>query len=110
MTSILKTYKVTICIVLLLVFCGVSSLPIYAGPITIEEISAEYEIFEMEYDFMKDFKDLDEDVVFENIKIYSEDNRLVRCGSKNNPMIKSLIKRADFLADIGGIEIFRLNK
>jgi hypothetical protein len=87
----------------------VSSLPISAETINTEETKFEYDIFEMEQDFMEDFKDLG-DFTNVKIKIYSEDNRLVRCGSEKNDMINSLIKRADFLADVGGIEFYRLNK
>jgi hypothetical protein len=60
-------------------------------------------------DFIEDFKDLG-DFVNVIVKIYGQDNRLVRCGSEMNDMITDLIKRADFLADVGGVEIYRLNK
>ena len=60
-------------------------------------------------DFIEDFKDLG-DFVNVIVKIYGQDNRLVRCGSEKNDMITDFIKRADFLADVGGAEIYRLNK
>jgi len=107
--SLDRTYKVNICGFLILAVSLVSSLPIFAEPITIEEISAEYETFLMEKDFMKDFDDLG-DCMNETIKIYSEDYRLVRCGSEKNAMITDLLKRADFLADVNGTQIYRLNK
>ena len=94
---------------MLVAFYGVSSLPTSAETINIEEIAAEYEIFEMEDNFMDEFKDLG-DCVNVKYKIYSNDNRLVRCGAEKSDMIKDLIKRADFLADVGGVEIYRLNK
>lgn len=106
---LLRTYKIIICGFLLIVISGVSSLPIFAEPITIEEIRADYEIFEMENDFMKDFEDLDNSINV-TVKIYNEDNELVRSGSEKNAMIKDLIKRSDFLTEVGGIEIYRLNK
>ena len=109
MASLYRTYKVSIYGFLILVVSLVGSLPIFAEPITIEEINAEYETFLMEEDFMKDFDDLG-DCMNETIKIYSEDNRLVRCGSEKNSMITDLLKRADFLADVNGTEIYRLNK
>jgi hypothetical protein len=106
---VLKTYKVIICSVLCIAFYVGSSLPISAETITNKESISEYEIFEMEENFMEEFKDLD-DCVNVKVKIYSQDNRLVRCGSEKSEMIKDLIKRADFLADVGGIEFYRLNK
>jgi len=87
----------------------VSPLPIFAEPITIEEIRADYEIIEMENDFMKDFEDLDNSVNV-TVKVYTEDNELVRSGSEKNDIIKDLLKRSDFLTEVGGIEIYRLNK
>ena len=86
-----------------------NSLPIFAETITSEKIQAEYEIFEMEENFMEEFKDLG-DCVDVKVKIYSQDNRLVRCGSEKSDMIMDLLKRADFLADVGGIEFYRLSK
>jgi hypothetical protein len=94
---------------MLLVICGVSSLTTFAEPINPETITAEYEIFEMEENFMEDFKDLG-DCVNVKVKIYSHDNLLVRCGAEKSDMINELIKRADFLTDVGGVEIYRLNK
>jgi len=94
---------------MLLIFCGVSSLTTFAETINTETISTEYEIFEMEENFMEEFKDLG-DCVNVKIKIYSQDNQLVRCGKDKSAMINELIKRADFLTDVGGIEIYRLNK
>jgi len=94
---------------MLLVICGVSSLTTFAETIDTETISTEYEIFEMEENFMEEFKDLG-DCVNVKIKVYSQDNRLVRCGTEKSDMINELIKRADFLTDVGGVEIYRLNK
>jgi hypothetical protein len=94
---------------MLLVICGVSSLTTLAETINIETIGMEYEIFEMEENFMEEFKDLG-DCVNVKVKIYSQDNRLVRCGAEKSDMINELIKRADFLTDVGGVEIYRLNK
>jgi len=86
-----------------------NSLPIFAETITSEKDLAEYEILEMEENFMEEFKDLG-DCVDVKVKIYSQDNRLVRCGSEKSDMIMDLLKRADFLADVGGIEFYRLSK
>jgi hypothetical protein len=94
---------------MLLVICGVSSLPTFAETINTEAISTEYEIFEMEENFMEEFKDLG-DCVNVKFKIYSQDNRLVRCSTEKSDMINELIKRADFLTEVGGVEIYRLNK
>ena len=94
---------------MLLVICGVSSLTTFAETINTETITAEYEIFEMEENFMEEFKDLG-DCVNVKVKIYSHDNLLVRCGTEKSDMINELIKRADFLTDVGGVEIYRLNK
>jgi hypothetical protein len=94
---------------MLVVICGVSSLTTFAETINTETIGAEYEIFEMEENFMEEFKDLG-DCVNVKFKIYSHDNRLVRCGAEKSDMISELIKRADFLTDVGGVEIYRLNK
>jgi len=94
---------------MLLVICGVSSLPTFAETINTETISTEYEIFEMEENFMEEFKDLG-DCVNVKFKIYSQDNRLVRCSTNKSDMINELIKRSDFLTDVGGVEIYRLNK
>jgi hypothetical protein len=109
MKYVLKTYKVIICIVLFIALNVGKSLPIFAETITSEKIKAEYEIFEMEENFMEEFKDLG-DCVDVKVKIYSQDNRLVRCGSEKSDMIMDLLKRADFLADVGGIEFYRLSK
>lgn len=92
-----------------MVFCGVSSLTTFAETIDTDVINIEYEIFEMEENFMEDFKDLG-DCMNVKVKIYSQDNRLVRCGSEKSDMITELIKRADFLTDVGGVEIYRLYK
>jgi hypothetical protein len=94
---------------MLLVICAVSSLTTFAETINTETIGTEYEIFEMEENFMEEFKDIG-DCVNVKIKVYSQDNRLVRCGTKKSDMINELIKRADFLTDVGGVEIYRLNK
>ncbi len=94
---------------MLFVICGVSSLPTFAETINTETIEAEYEIFEMEENFMEEFKDLG-DCVNVKVKVYSHDNRLVRCSNEKSNMINELIKRADFLTDVGGVEIYRLNK
>jgi hypothetical protein len=94
---------------LIIAFYLGSSLPISAETISAEENYSEYEIFEMEEDFMEEFQDLG-DCVNVKIKIYSHDDRLVRCGSEKSDMILDLIKRSDFLADIGGVEFYRLNK
>ena len=94
---------------MLLVFCCVSSLTIFAETINTEAIDTEFEIFEMEENFMEEFKDLG-DCMNVKVKIYSQDNRLVRCGSEKSDMINELIKRADFLTDVGGVEIYRLYK
>ena len=94
---------------MLLVICGLSSLTTFAETINTEATNAEYEIFEMEENFMEEFKDLG-DCVNVKFKIYSQDNRLVRCGSEKSNMIEELIKRADFLTDVGGVEIYRLYK
>jgi hypothetical protein len=94
---------------MLLVICGVSSLPTFAETINAEAIAAEYEIFEMEENFMEEFKDLG-DCVNVKVKVYSQDNRLVRCSTEKSDMINELIKRADFLTEVGGVEIYRLNK
>jgi len=94
---------------MLLVLCGVSSLTTFAETINTEAISTENVVFEMEENFMEEFKDLG-DCVNVKIKIYSQDNRLVRCGTERSDMINELINRADFLTDVGGIEIYRLNK
>jgi hypothetical protein len=108
-THVLKAYKVFIFSGLFIAFCVISSLPTFAETINTQKIQADYEIFEMEEDFMEDFKDLG-DCVNIKVKIYSQDNRLVRCSPEKSDMIMDLIKRADFLADVGGIEIYRLNK
>ena len=81
------------------------SLTTSAETINTEAIDTEYEVFEMEENFMEDFKDLGDCV-----KVYSQDNRLVRCASEKSNMINELIKRADFLTDVGGVEIYRLYK
>ena len=94
---------------MLLVFCCVCSLTTSAETINTEAIDTEYEVFEMEENFMEDFKDLG-DCVNVKVKIYSQDNRLVRCASEKSNMINELIKRADFLTDVGGVEIYRLYK
>ena len=94
---------------MLLVICGVSSLTTFAETIDTKTIGTEYEIFEMEENFMEEFKDLG-DCVNVKIKVYSQDNRLVRCSTEKSDMINELIKRADFLTDVGGVEIYRLNK
>lgn len=96
-------------ILMLFVFTGVSSLPTLAEAIETKEQSSEYEILEMEEDFMEEFKDLG-DCVNVKVKIYNEDYQLVRCGSDKSRMITDLIKRADYLTEVGGIEIYRLNK
>ena len=109
MKHVLKAYKVIICSALFIAFYVGSSLPISAETITLKENYSEYEIFEMEEDFMEEFKDIgDCDNV--KVKIYSQDNRLVRCGTEKSDMIMDLIKRSDFLADISGVEFYRLNK
>lgn len=94
---------------MLMVFFGVSSLTTFAETIDTDVINTEYDIFEMEENFMEDFKDLG-DCMNVKVKIYSQDNRLVRCGSEKSDMITELIKRADFLTDVGGVEIYRLYK
>jgi len=109
MRSELNTYKVLFSSLLLIAFFWVSSVPILANTITDQKNTAEYEIFEMEEDFMEDFKDLG-DCINVKIKIYSKDNRLVRCGSEKSDMIMELLQGADFLSDVGGLEIYRLNK
>ena len=96
-------------ILMLIFFIGVCSLPTLAESTDLEEQVADYEIFEMEEDFMKDFKDLGE-CVNVKVKIYNEDYQLVRCGAEKSRMITDLIKRADYLTEVGGIEIYRLNK
>jgi len=67
------------------------------------------ETFEMEEDFMKEFEEVG-DCVDVKVKIYSHDDRLVRCGSEKNAAILDLLDRADYLTSAGGIEFYRLNK
>ena len=107
--TLLNIYKVIIFSLMLLVICAVSSLTTFAETINTETIGTEYEIFEMEENFMEEFKDLG-DCMNVKVKIYSQDNRLVRCGPEKSNMINELIKRADFLTDVGGVEIYRLSK
>ena len=109
MKYVLKSYKVIICSVLFVAFYVGSSLPISAETIDSKENQSEYEIFEMEDDFMEEFKDIG-NCVNVTVKIFSNDNRLVRCGSEKSDMIMDLIKRSDFLADVGGVEYYRLYK
>jgi hypothetical protein len=109
MRSVLKSYKVIISSLVLIACFGVSSVPIFAETVADQKNTTKYEIFEMEEDFMENFKDLG-DCVNVKIKIYSIDNRLVRCGSEKSDMIMDLLQEADFLADVGGTEIYRLNK
>ena len=109
MGFLLKTYKANIWSFLVMVFVWVSSLPIFAETVTMEKAIVDYEIIEMEEDFMEEFEDLGE-CVDVKIIIYSADNRLVRCCSKENDMVKELIRRADFLANVAGVKFYRLNK
>lgn len=109
MKALIKTYRAVIHTILIMVCMGVCSLPIFAETISSGETNIEYEVFEMEEDFMEEFNDLGDCVMVE-IKIYNEDNQLVRCGSEENQMIKDLINRSDFLADVAGIAIYRLNQ
>jgi hypothetical protein len=44
------------------------------------------------------------------VKIYNEDNQLVRFGKQNNEIILNLISRSDFLIQENGIKYYRLNK
>jgi hypothetical protein len=109
MTALLIKQKVIIFSLMMLTVCGISSLPISAETIYNDQENSDYEIFEMEENFMEVFKDIG-NCVNVKYKIYSEDNRLVRCGPEKSDMIKELIKRADFLTEVGGVKIYRLNK
>lgn len=44
------------------------------------------------------------------VKIYNENNDLVRFGKANNDMVKNLITRSDFLIQVNGIKYYRLNQ
>jgi len=104
-----KTYRKYYFILIGLIFFTASSLPIYANSLNETMALSMEETFEMEEDFMKEFEEVSEcfDV---KVKIYSHDNRLVRCGTEENAAILDLLDRADYLTSAGGIEFYRLNK
>jgi len=44
------------------------------------------------------------------VKIYNENNELIRFGKANDDMVKCMITRSDFLIQVNGIKYYRLNK
>jgi hypothetical protein len=90
------------------------SLPIFADP--------DINTFDFEFDYkataelLSDYLNTDyklDDLVEKcdcKVKIYNEDNQLVRFGKQNNEIIMNLINRSDFLMQDNGIKYYRLNK
>ena len=44
-----------------------------------------------------------------NVKIYNENNDLVRFGKANNDLVINLINKSDFLLQVNGTKYYRLN-
>ena len=44
------------------------------------------------------------------VKIFNENNDLVRFGKANNELVMNLISRSDFLIKVNDIKYYRLNK
>ena len=96
----------------LLFWMGVS-LPTFAGP---GEKSNDFEFdYQAAAELLSDYLIPDfnlEDLVEKDdceVKIYNENNDLVRFGKSDNDVVKNLIFKADFLIQVNDIKYYRLN-
>lgn len=108
-----KYFSTPVLLLILLMTWGIS-IPIQADP---EVNAADFDYDEAaivlaDYLIDRDFLDLEDlnDECQCEVKIYNEKNELVRFGKADNHVVKALLSRADYLAQVDHVKYFILNK